>query len=261
MEKRSFPQQEQACSFAFDSSGPYWHLYTPEMEEILFTCAEDFRWAMAAIAVCALLCPDVVVITFQIMSNHLHFALSGTLEACLRFFGLFKKALRRWVAARSPGRMLRSFDAKLKPVTDLTALRAVIIYINRNGFVVSADHSPFSYPWGANRFYFNPEAKERHRSAPVETLTLRERRELLHSHCADSLAGVRLVDGTVSPVCFCAIDFGEGLFRNASHYFHQVSRQIESYKAIAREIGESVFYTDDELYAAVRSSSRQRFGE
>lgn len=57
---------------------------------------------------------------------------------------------------------------------------------------------------------------------------------------------------------------GEGLFRDAVHYFYLLGKNIESNKEIAKEIakeiGESVAYTEDELYAAVCKKCRNEYG-
>ena len=60
---------------------------------------------------------------------------------------------------------------------------------------------------------------------------------------------------------FCDIRLGESLFRCASHYFREVSRNIESQKKIAEEIGERIFYTDDELFSIVCSVSKAKYGQ
>ena len=59
---------------------------------------------------------------------------------------------------------------------------------------------------------------------------------------------------------YCCIEFGEALFRCASHYFREISRNIETQKEIAEEIGEQVFYTDDELFGVVLAISKDKFG-
>ena len=50
------------------------------------------------------------------------------------------------------------------------------------------------------------------------------------------------------------------MFRCASHYFREVSRNIESQKSIAKEIGERIFYTDDELFGIVLSLCQEKYG-
>lgn len=50
---------------------------------------------------------------------------------------------------------MKSFRMSLKSVCDLRTLRNTIVYVNRNGYVVNPAYTPFSYPWGTGRYYFN----------------------------------------------------------------------------------------------------------
>ena len=69
-----------------------------------------------------------------------------------------------------------------------------------------------------------------------------------------------MFDGYASPLSFCNIHTGESLFRDAAHYFNKLSKSIESNAQIAKEIGESVWYTDDELYSIVRKLCKENYG-
>jgi hypothetical protein len=51
----------------------------------------------------------------------------------------------------------------------------------------------------------------------------------------------------------------EKLFRDARQYFYKLSRDVESQKSISAELGENIFYTDDELYSIVVSKSRSQY--
>ena len=42
-------------------------------------------------------------------------------------------------------------------------------------------------------------------------------------------------------------------------YFNLVSRQVESYSQIAKELGDSVFYTDEEMYSAIYSHCAKKY--
>lgn len=77
----------------------------------------------------------------------------------------------------------------------------------------------------------------------------RERRDIIRSHESDGIQGPVKMDGYACPLDFCSIKDAEGLFRDASHYLYTVTKNIESQKSIAAEIGEKVFYNDNELYA------------
>ena len=138
-------------------------------------------------------------------------------------------------------------------------MRNSIAYVNRNGYLVHPEHTPFSYPWGANRFYFNPDAKAR-RDCRYDDLCVKEKRQLMGSHTVDFPGEAAIVDGFISPASFCDMDLGEGIFRDARHYFSLVSRSVEAYKDIAKLLGDSVFYTDDELFLIVRQICRDHYG-
>lgn len=53
---------------------------------------------------------------------------------------------------------------------------------------------------------------------------------------------------------------GEQLFRDARHYFSKISRNVEAFSGIARSIGESLFYTDDDLYSLVVAFCQKNYG-
>ena len=73
--------------------------------------------------------------------------------------------------------------------------------------------------------------------------TARWKRSAFHSNLGDNLTGLNHLDGYVSPMCFCHIRLAEGLFINAHQFFSKITKSVESSAAIAKEIGESVFYT------------------
>ena len=83
---------------------------------------------------------------------------------------------------------------------------------------------------------------------------------MFHSNQADSLTGVFILDGYVSPLCFCDIKKAEGLFRNAQHYFSKIAKSIESSSKIAKMIGESFYYLDSELYSIIAQICTKEYG-
>lgn len=215
---------------------------------------------MNILAICSRLVPKVKIITFQLMSNHLHLTLSGPREEVLRLFSLFKRYLGKYLKGRGLSVDLSMFEANQRELCSLQELRNVITYNNRNGYVVTPDSTPFTYPRGANAYYYNCFAKSRFRESQ-STLSKAERRALIHSHDSDYLyEPIITVDGYACPMSFCSISFGEGIFRCASHYFREISRNIESQKEIAKELGEQVFYTDDELFSVILSICKDKYG-
>lgn len=252
----SFNEKENRCNLMFrwalTNFGGIWHLCTPgDGQSVIFHDKEAYVSMMNLIATCSHDCPDIQIVTFEIMSNHLHMLLCGPEEKVMAFFDMLHRKLRFNLKRQGSTVSLRQFEnANLIPVESLESIRNQIAYINRNNYVVDPDKTPFSYPFGANSYYYCPAAK-RCSDSTLGKLTVRERRNLFRSRNIDYPDSWVLYDGYISPVNYVRLDIGEGLFRDARHYFHKISRDIESYKEIAAQLGDSIYYTDDELIAVL----------
>lgn len=260
---KSYYDEERLCSQTCLELGDCYHLWTSERCEMIFYTEADFREGMNVIGICARLHPQIRILTFEIMSNHLHFALVGDESAIRHFFDSLKKYLSRHFRKRVDecprSTDWSGFNASVRKIDTLEDLRNVIVYINRNGYVISKGHTPFTYPWGTNRYYFNPDAVAL-ASLKSRPMTLRERQSAINSRVADHIEGLAIHENCALPLSFCDIASGERLFRNPSHYFYKLGRSIEGQKKIAGEISESIFYTDDELFSAISSIAREKYG-
>ncbi len=263
-QQRSFTEKESRCrkvfEWALSKYGGLWHLCTPgEKQSIIFERKDDYVCAMTLVATSAYDCPDVRIITFELMSNHVHFILCGSEAAALEFFALFKKRLNRYLYSNGKKTDLGHFECG-RPIAvgDLESMRNHIAYVNRNNFVVDPSQTPFTYPYGANGYYFNPWAKER-RQTFFGKYGIKDKRQLVHSKSIDYPDTYTVVDGYFSPANYCLLKVGEGMFRDARHYFFKIAKDIESYRDIAALAGDSVFYTDDELFDVVRRECRQKY--
>lgn len=263
--ERSFNEKENRSRRVFEWAvrqyGGVWHLCTPgERQTVIFKSDEDYVFGMILVAMCAYDCPDIQIITFELMSNHVHFVLCGSKERVLAFFALFKKRLIRYYVSVRKKVNLDHFDCK-EPITidNLESLRNQIGYTNRNNFVVDPDHTPFSYPYGANSFYFMPVNKLR-KDGCFGDLTERAKRVFLHTKQVDYPGRYVIIDGYFSPINYCRLDIGEGVFRDARHYFNKLSKNIESFKDVAAALGDSIYYTDDELSDVLYYLSKEKYG-
>ena len=215
---------------------------------------------MNILAICARLSPGVKIITYELMTNHFHLTVAGLRNEVEKMVSIFIRALSKFSKSQGMAADLSGFTPSMREIKTLQDLRNVIIYNNRNGYVVSPDETPFSYRWGANSCYFNPAQKQRF-AGSLTRLSVRDRRYYARTHDADAIEGIITVDGYACPLSFCAIQFGESLFRCASHYFRELSRNIESQRSIAAEIGERIFYTDDELFIVVLGICKEKYGQ
>lgn len=248
----SFWDKERDCEYIFNTSGPFWHVYTDgHSSDMIFTCKEDMVMAMNIMGVCSTYFPDVGIYTFVLMNNHVHNIMSGRRERCEQFFEMVKGKLSRCFARNGKVVNLKDFNCQMIEITSLQSLRNEIAYVNRNGFVAISSCTPFSYPWGAGACFFNP-FLGRLPSVRFDDLTIREKRHISHSSSLDFASNSLMVhDGVILPSSFCRIKEAEALFRNAHHYFQHLSRRFEAYSEIASRLHEKVFITDEEMYSAV----------
>lgn len=264
MKEHSFFEKEDRCRRVFEGTvreyGGVWHLCTPgEKQPLVFKRPEDNVFAMTLVAMCAYDCPSVQVITFEIMSNHVHFVLCGSETDVMAFFDLFKKRLRRYLIGKGDWTDLTHFTCeKPIPIKTLESMRNQICYTNRNNFVVDPGHTPFSYPYGANGHYYLPRIRNL-KDRLFSEMTLREKRNLIHARDPNYPEDYIVTDGYFSPANYCRFDIGEAVFRDARHYFNHLAKGIESYREIAASVGDSIYYTDDELFDVVRRICKEKY--
>lgn len=259
----SFTEQENVCKQIFDDAvyryGPFWHLCTPgENQQVIFISKEFYEFGMLLMAMCAFDCPNVRIITFELMANHIHIVLCGAKTDCEDLFELYKKRLSQYLRLQHSGIDLTNFIGTLHPIDSLESLRTRIAYTNRNNYVVDHNQTPWSFPYGANSFYFS-EIHKAQENCRLGKLSVRSKRAMMHQHNCNYPDDAIVIGNYISPMSFCDIRLGESMFRNARHYFNKISRGIESYNDVARESGDSIFYTYDELFSAVYGICNQKY--
>ena len=248
MKRISYIESERMCEATFLSGGRWWHLYTPgNLTSLVFANDDDYRFAMNLMARCLAEFPTLAVIAFEIMSNHIHIVLSGDERIINEFFATYRKRLKRYLSTKAQSRFSNQFQMSLKPVNDLKALRDTIVYVNRNGYVVDPSHTPFSYPWGTGRYYFN-DVQFAKKLSDVSDIGIRRMFRSRNPHLPENY---RIIDGYVSPLEYCAVKLGMAMFRNAHQYFYMISKNIEAYENLAAELDDGEFLTDSELFTQV----------
>lgn len=246
------------CEATFNGSGEWWHLYTPgNLTSLIFTTDDDYRFAMNLMARCLTDFPALRVAAFEIMSNHIHIVINGEEDLIQDCFWTFRRRLKRFLRGRDQAKLSHLFQMTLKPIEDLKALRNTIVYVNRNGYVVNPDCTPFSYPWGTGAYYFNTFPV----TGKLSGLTDNEIRRMFRSrnpHLPDNTA---LADGYVMPTEYCDVGLGMSMFRDAHQYFFMVSRNVENYETIASELGDGEYMTDAELFPKVCQLIKSDYGQ
>lgn len=232
----------------FSMSGKWYHLYTSgKTTELFLKDTEDFKYCMNLLARCAVEFPGLVIVAFAIMDNHIHIVLSGDTPVIKLFFATYRRRLSKYLSKKYSCPVPGTFTMNLKEIPDLKSLRNSIVYVNRNGYVVNPDCTPFTYPWSTGTVYFNVTAQ----SEPLSTITIDNQRALFRGRVPSGLKSSKISNGCITLDSFCAIKLGMALFRDAHHYFGMISKNVESYSQLATELDDGEFLTDQELFSEV----------
>lgn len=256
---KNFLNKEQELEYLFAQAGPFFHLHTQENFDIIFTSDEDFIDGMTYLGLCAKIFPAIKIYTFELMSNHIHIVLAGPQNDAIAFFTSFKDTLKKHFLRLNRNVHWDNFSCNLVDILTIDSLQNTIIYVNKNGYVVNSNVTPYGYLWGANRYYFNDEAKKRYQenSQPISQRTIIQ---ISHSRKFNNISDVFTLDGYISPLCYCHIEEGEAFFRDAHQYFYKLSKNLTASKDIANSIGEAIYYTDEDLLSITVKNAMQKYG-
>ena len=130
MEKRDFSKLENECQQKFLEAGKCFHVHSHENHPVLFHTQEEFKAAMNAIAFVALLFPDIIIYTFEIMENHFHFVISGGMSRITSFFKSLVSKLSTLPELEESRSGITSLSFQQVPIESLDNLRNTIAYSN-----------------------------------------------------------------------------------------------------------------------------------
>ena len=256
----SFSEKERICENEFIHNGPYWHICTDgtRMQNI-FSISEDFNTGMWILASVCCLFKDCRIITFEIMGNHLHLIISGKRERCIEFYELLRARLKRTFTRKGNLVDWDRFHMDIHPIETLQALRNEIIYVNRNAFVANEAYTPDSYPWGGGCAYFNGWIGDI-QPVPLCNMKINHQRGLLHTRDIEGFSRLKVIGNRAFIPSFCDIALGERMFRDPRSYFNALTRNAETFSEIASRLKDTVFLTDDEMYAVTVAHIGKEYG-
>ena len=194
----------------------------------IFYCEEDFKTGMWCLAAGVHLCKRVVMLTFELMANHVHLILAGKQEDCIKAFDLFAARLKKAFPKRERAIDWSQFRMDMLQIESLHALRNKIIYVNRNAFVANPAYTPDSYPWGGGCTYFCTWLQHL-KPASFAELPILTQRGILHTRDIAPFADLKVIDSMPFIPSFCDIQLGESMFRDARSYFNSLTRNAEAF--------------------------------
>lgn len=254
----SLSAQEAECEKNFAKYSPFWHITTNGNKmEMIFTNDDDFRFAVNALAISGIGL-DVKLISYAIMSNHIHLLIAGSKDECLRYFETYKAKLKIYFSRGGVRINWGNFtcDSPI-PITTINMLRNEIAYIHRNAYVAKTDVTPYSYLWSSDYAYFK--VPLRFESTLASRIQARDRRKIFHMKNISFPIDYHISNGLILAEDFCDIELGKSVFRDAAQYFFKISKAYEAYSECAKRLGEKIMVTDDDLFSIVTGICKNKY--
>ena len=235
-------------------------LTTEHLEKGLwFREEDDFKVGMNYVAIEAACRPEVSVLAFILMSNHVHFVLKGRLEEVTAFVNQFKQ--RFAVYYKRKYRVKEHFrrnglDVKLIPYDDEAPERAVA-YVVMNSVAANICTFCNQYPWGSGGVYFNPSLA---RGTCIGDLSARARKYLLHSSNKVLPEDWRMGnDGYILPENYVDINEVEALFRSPKRLNYFLNSSSKARRRLEMAEDHLPAFRDQTIGAALPDLCRSLF--
>ena len=190
----------------------YYLITTDHLEDRLwFRDGEDFRVAMNYVAIAVFL-SGIVVLSFILMSNHVHFVVACSRERAEQFINTFKRLYAAYYRRKyGVNELLRRNGVDIKEVSkEDESLERAIAYVMMNSVAANICLEPSGYPWGTGNVFFNDNP---YPGRFLRELSGRAQRRLLKSHVR--LPGKYTIGprGYILPESYVQVKGVEALFR------------------------------------------------
>ncbi|MBQ7576207.1 MAG: transposase [Bacteroidales bacterium] len=238
--------------------GKIYLLSTDHLEKSLwFRDEEDFKVAMNYIAIQAAECPEVMVLAFILMSNHVHFVIRGPKEKVLEFIGRFKHRYSLYYQRKyGVSGFLRRNGVDIRPVPEdePEALEKVIAYVQMNCVAANICAHPSGYRWWTgNAFFYQGAEGGRH----VESLSMRAIKKLLHTEFTQLPKKWRICEeGYILPSSYIDVKMVESRFRTPKRMNYFLNN---SSKARKKPETQAASFRDQTVLAALPDLCRSLF--
>lgn len=198
----------------FEEMRKYYLVTTDHLETALwFREQGDFVVGMNHVAVQAALRPEVFVLAFILMSNHVHFVLYATEREARAFVEAIKCRYSQYLYRKYGIReLLRRNYVDVREIdvdNDAEALERAIAYVQMNCVEARICAHPSQYLWGTGNIFFSAKSMSMS-SKPIGSLSSRARERLLHSDCSE-IPDTWLVSeaGYILPESYVKVDLVE----------------------------------------------------
>ena len=223
-----------------------------------FRNEDDFKTGMNLVAVQASNSPEVIVLAFILMSNHVHFILKGEQEKCLAFVNQFKHRYSKYIRQKyGIKEFLRgnNVDVREIPMT-LEAPEKALAYLLANCVAANICSHPSQYPWGSGYYYFNETFFPARRIGDISKRALKT---LLHSRAEGLDDNWLFANGYILPCSYVDVKTVESIFKSAKRMNYFFSNSSKAKKRLETAEENMPSFRDQAIVAAIPDLCRSMF--
>lgn len=238
------------CEFRVLERMDYWLVTTDHLtDRIWFRDEEDFKMGMNLVAVLMVVL-RVDILSFILMSNHVHFVLCCPGTKAEQFINEFKRRFSQYLSKKYGCKeFLRKVQYDIKPISGMDeSLEWAIAYVQMNAVAAGICLNASGYPWGSGDVFFRAFRRKGRR---LGTLSERARRRLLHSKeemPQDLLVGE---EGYILPESYLKIEFVEAVFRTPKRMDYFLRNSSKAKRRIESDGKDSPVFRDQIVLSAI----------
>lgn len=217
---------------------------------------EDFKVGMNYVALFVNR-TGVRVLSFILMSNHVHFIVECRRNAAEDFINDFKKRYSQYYSGKYGSKKLlkrNTIDIRKIPV-EQESLERAIAYVQMNSVAANICLSPTQYPWGSgNCFFSGGEAK----GIVAKSLSAEVKRRITHSH--DIVPDHYVFNEEyILPSSYVEVVFVERLFRTPSRMNYFLVNSSKAKSALSTAEAHLPSFRDQSILAVIPDLCRSLF--
>lgn len=224
----------------------FWLVTTDHLtDRIWFKDDEDFKAAMNIVAVLSTM-KGVYIVSFILMSNHVHFLLGCDRYQAEVFITRFKKMYSQYYSKKYGScELLRdnAVDFQQIVIGDESFERGVA-YVLMNSVAAKICLHASGYPWGTGACFFNPTPATGTR---IRDMSGRAKVRMLHSKLPVPDDYIVNEQGFVNPSCYVPVKFVESVFRTPSRMTFFLNNSSK-----AKRVKETPAFKDQVIGAAIQ---------
>jgi len=232
---------------------------TEHLEEGLwFRDEEDFTVGMNYVAIQAS-CNRVKVLSFILMSNHLHFVLIGEFSEIVDFINGIKTRYGKYLNKKyGINEFLRRNKIDIREISkEDEGVERAIAYVQMNSVAANICSHPIQYPWGSGDVFFSTNQPS---GRLLKSLSKRSRSKILHSRYSNLPEEWLIGEGAyILPSSYIEVEAVEKIFRSPKRMNYFLMNSSKARQRVITSEDNTPAFRDQTIIASIPDLCRSLF--